>query len=183
MTTHCGTQTIQTSRLTLRQFQLDDAEDMLKYWISHHETQARYRHELCTTIPETKALLTKWLAEYSRNDFYKWAIIETETDRCIGQVFLRNGGNRYEVVYCIGEAFQRKGYMTEALKAIQQYAFTKINLDVLEVFTRSVNVGSQKVIANCGFKHVRTVENALYENGVQVDRYFYELTKSEWLRY
>ena len=184
MITHSGTMVLQTNRLVLRPFQLADAEDMLKYWISYPMAQARYMSDLCTTKEGAEQLLNNWIAAYADPTFYKWAVIERQSNRCIGQIALWGFDEPHsacDVYYCVGEAFQGKGYMTEAFRPVLGYAFTALHVELFRVCTRSSNVASQKVIRNCNFRHVKTDENALYENGVQVDRYFYELTKDEWL--
>jgi len=183
MLNHCQTPEIKTERLLLRQFKIMDAEDMLKYWISYSETQSRYLDQVYTTQEDVEKLILQWIDGYKRGNFYKWAIIEAESDYCIGQVALwfneEDGSCMPE--YCIGDKFQRRGYMTEAFKAVLEFAFMKLNAEKIDNATRSVNIGSQKVINSCGFRHIETDKNALYENGVQVDRYFYILTRDEWL--
>ena len=182
MLKHCGTTEIKTERLLLRQFKITDAEDMLKYWISYSETQARYLDRVYTTQEDVENLLSEWINNYKNEWFYKWAIIEAESGYCIGQVALWFGeGDSCMPEYCIGDNFQRRGYMTEAFKAVLEFAFMELNVERIDIATRSVNISSQKVIYNCGFRHIETDKNALYEDGVQVDRYLYLLTKSEWV--
>ena len=181
MLEHCGTIDIKTERLLLRQFKLTDAEDMLKYWISYAETQARYLDQVYTSQEDVEQLLSTWIENYTSESFYKWAIVELESNCCVGQVSLWFNEDEYCIpTYCIGDKFQRRGYMTEAFKAVLEFAFTKLGAEKIDIATRSVNAGSQKVITNCGFRHIETDKNALYENGVQVDRYFYVLTRKEW---
>ena len=49
MLTHCGTGEIDTERLLLRPFCYEDAEDMLKYWISDPKIQSMYSEPVYST--------------------------------------------------------------------------------------------------------------------------------------
>ena len=64
MLTHTGTQTIKTERLTLRRFTYQDADDMLKYWISDEKVQALYGEPAYKTKAAVKELLDKYIGGY-----------------------------------------------------------------------------------------------------------------------
>ena len=184
MLNHSGTIEIKTERLLLRKFALADAEDMLKYWISYPMVQYQYLDAAVPSMEEVEELLKNWIKQYDKENYYHWAIIEIESDCCIGHfgLWYDEEDDTWMPTYCIGEKFQCKGYMTEAYKAVIKFAFTQLNVEKLDVATRSANIASQQVINKCGFIHVDTEKNALYENGIIMDRYFYALTKDEWLR-
>ncbi len=131
MLTHIGTTTIETDRLLLRRFEYADDDAMLKYWIADETIQSMYSEPVYTTKEAVKELLDKYISSYEREDYYRWAIILKETGECIGQIayFLVDYKNHFaEIEYCIGSAFQCKGYATEATKAVIRYGFEKINL-------------------------------------------------------
>ena len=75
MLKHCGTQTIESERLILRQFCYEDDNDMLTYWISDPEIQSLYSEPVYTTKDEVKALLDKYIGSCEKDDYYRWAII------------------------------------------------------------------------------------------------------------
>ena len=86
MLTHIGTNTIETERLILRRFQYSDNEAMRKYWISDKKIQSMYSEPVYTTKEEVKELLDKYIGSYVKEDYYRWAIINKESDECIGQI-------------------------------------------------------------------------------------------------
>ena len=131
MLTHCGTIEIKTDRLYLRPFKYNDDDNMLKYWISDPKIQSMISEPVYSTKEEVKELLDKYISSYQNNSYYRWAITEKESLICIGQIaiYLVNEKNHWcELEYCIGSQFHRKGYATEATKAIIDFGFINVNL-------------------------------------------------------
>ena len=74
MLTHKGTQTIITQRLTLRRFQVDDAQAMFDTW-ANDERVTRFLTWVPHESPElTKQLLESWCASYENPNYYNWVI-------------------------------------------------------------------------------------------------------------
>ncbi len=183
MLTHCGTKSIESENLILRQFSYNDNKDMLDYWVSDPDIQLMYSEPIYTTEEEVKELLDKYITSYSQDSYYRWAIIEKSTQICIGQIafFLVDSKNHFgEIEYCIGSQFQRKGYASEAVKAILKYGFEKINFHKIQVCHKENNIASQGVIRKAGFKYEGTLRDYFYMDGKYVSRLYYSLLKSEW---
>lgn len=183
MLTHCGSKEIETSRLLLRPFRYDDADDMLKYWISDPKIQSMYSEPVYSTKGEVTELLDKYILSYKKDDYYRWAIIEKEKNECIGQlaIFLVDNKNHFcEIEYCIGSQFQRKGFCSEAVQAIIEYAFSNINIHKIQVCHKENNMGSKGVIQKCGFTYEGTLRDYFYMDGKYVSRLYYSMLRSEW---
>ena len=184
MLAHVGTAQIETERLILRKFEYTDDENMLKYWISDPEVQSLYSEPVYSTKEEVKELLEKYISSYDKSDYYRWAVILKETNECIGQIsyFLVDNNNNFaEIEYCIGSLFQRKGFATEATKAIIKYGFDKMNLHKVQICHKSINMSSRKVIEKCGFVYEGTLRDFFYENGEYIDRLYYSILKDEFI--
>lgn len=183
MLTHIGTDTIETERLILRKFKISDDEAMLKYWIADEKIQSLYSEPVYTTKAEVDELLEKYINSYQKNDYYRWAIIEKNSDECIGQIayFLVDSKNNFaEIEYCIGSDFQCKGYATEATKAVIKYGFNKINLHKVQICTKTINKPSKRVIEKCGFTYEGTLRDYFYMDGEYVGRLYFSMLKSEF---
>lgn len=183
MLTHIGTTTIETERLILRRFNYTDDEDMLQYWIADERIQSLYSEPVYTTKDEVKGLLDKYIGSYDKDDYYRWAIIEKKSNKCIGQIayFLVDNKNHFaEIEYCIGTEFQCKGYATEATKAIIEYGFKKINLHKVQICTKTINQPSKRVIEKCGLTYEGTLRDFFYMNGEYVGRLYFSILKSEF---
>lgn len=146
---HTGTQTIESGRLLLRRFVLSDAEDMLRSWISQPQVQEEYGEPVYTDIGQVNELLGRWIDEYERPDFYRWAVIEKASGECIGQIaFCRVYDDiaAAEIEYCIGSAFWGHGYAGEALSAVISHTFEHTGFLKLEAYHRAENVKSGRVL-------------------------------------
>ena len=178
-----GTKAVITERLLLRKFMYNDADDMLKYWVSKPEIQYMYSEPIYTTKEQVNELLNKYISGYLNNNIYRWAIIESKSQKCIGQIayFLVDTKNHFaEIEYCIGTDFQRKGYMTEAVKAIIKYGFKEIELNKIQISTKEMNIPSKRVIEKCGFIYEGTSREYFYFEGKYIDRLYFSMLKSEY---
>lgn len=183
MIMHIGTNAIETERLKLRRFKYTDDEAMLKYWIADEKIQSLYSEPVYTTKEAVKELLDKYIGSYEKSDYYRWAIIESESKECIGQIafFLVDSKNHFaEIEYCIGSKFQCRGYATEATKAIIAYGFEKMNLHKIQICTKTINKPSKRVIEKCGFTYEGTLRDYFYMNGDYVGRLYFSMLRDEF---
>ena len=183
MLTHIGTETIETDRLILRRFEYNDDNAMLKYWIADKKIQSLYSEPVYTTKEEVKELLDKYISSYEKSDYYRWAVIDKEINECIGQIayFLVDSKNHFaEIEYCIGSAFQCRGYATEATKAVVKYGFERISLHKVQICTKTINKPSQRVIEKCGFTYEGTLRDYFYMDNQYVGRLYYSMLRNEY---
>ncbi len=183
MLTHTGTQTIETERLILRQFSYGDDDAMLNNWVADKNIQSLYSEPTYTTKETVRGLLGKYIGGYSNSNYYRWAIILKDINKCIGQIayFLVDEKNHFaEIEYCIGTQFQCKGLATEATRAIVKYGFNHMNLHKVQICHNSFNTPSKRVIEKCGFTYEGTLRDFFYMDGQYVDRLYYSILKSEF---
>ena len=177
----CGTLEIETERLILRQFKYEDADSMRKNWAGLDEVQSMYGEPSYKTPEEVKGLLDEYIGAYKNGFNYRWAVIEKESGECIGQVayFLVDTDNHFgEIEYCIGTAFQGKGYATEATKAVIDYGFEKIHFHKVQICVRPSNISSKRVIEKCDFEYEGTLRDYFLIDGEYEGRMYYSIIKS-----
>lgn len=158
---HCGTQPIDTRRLLLRPFTPTDRDDLLAYWIADPEIQHEYGEPVYTTPEAVDTLLAAWVAQYAQADFYRWAIVEKETDACIGQIaFCRvySQQKTAEMEYCISRSCWGRGYANEALAAVIAFAFSHTGFEKLEAYHREENEKSGRVLEKSSMRRTDTVQ-------------------------
>lgn len=183
MLTHIGTNTIETERLILRRFVYTDDDSMLKNWIADENIQSLYSEPVYTTKEAVRELLDRYIGSYEKDDYYRWAMIEKASGECIGQIayFLVDSKNHFaEIEYCVGGAFQCRGYATEATKAVMAYGFDQMNLHKVQICTKTINLPSKRVIEKCGFTYEGTLRDYFFMNGKYIGRLFFSMLRSEY---
>ncbi|MBR2925434.1 MAG: GNAT family N-acetyltransferase [Clostridia bacterium] len=157
---HCGTRPIHTARLLLRPFEPMDGVSMLENWIADPAIQHEYGEPVYSTIGEVTVLLEGWISQYAQQDFYRWAIVEKETDACIGQIAfcqVYSEEATTEIEYCIGQSRWGRGYANEALSAVIDFAFGQTGFTKLEAYHRAENIKSGRVLEKSSMYRTDTV--------------------------
>lgn len=74
-----GTKTLETERLILRKYRIEDAFDMYNNWGTDPKCNKYLPWELHKNIGETKEIITEWINSY-KEDKFKW-IIELKEEK------------------------------------------------------------------------------------------------------
>ena len=117
-----------------------------------------------------------------------WAIREKRTGKIMGSIGLEPDRRREDVAsremgYSLGKTFWGKGYMTEAAKAVIDYAFTqeKEPIVILAICTGPDNQRSQRVIEKCGFVYEGRQRKGYHiYDGSDRDNLVYSMLREEW---
>lgn len=169
---------LETERLIIRKFKKEDLKSALKNWASIEEVQVNYGEPTFTNLIDLEKLFEKYYHED-----YRFAIINKENMECIGQIayFLVDENNHFaEIEYCVGTAYQNKGFATEATKEIIRFGFEEMKLHKVQICHRPVNVKSKRVIEKCGFIYEGTLRDYFYKDGSYQGRSYYSILESEY---
>lgn len=156
MHNHKGTTPITTDRLVLRRFTVEDADAMFHTWASDEEVTRYMRWDAHKTVDDTERVISAWVDNYAKADFYLWAVTLKEMGSLIGTLALfcvNSADSCYEVAYCIGKAHWNKGYVTEALKAVIDFGLEAVGINRIEAYHSINNPGSGKVMQKCGMRY------------------------------
>lgn len=168
---HIGTRPIETPRLILRRFTVDDAQAMYDNWASDPEVTKFLTWPPHESPAATAELLKLWAADYAKDDCYQWAITLKENgDAPIGGISAVSHDDRVEKVeigYCIGRAWWHRGIMTEALGAVVDFMFDEVGARRVECRHDANNPRSGAVMRKCGMRYEGTLRGAgCYNQGV-----------------
>ncbi|WP_435135424.1 GNAT family N-acetyltransferase [Formosa sp. A9] len=116
--------------------------------------------------------------EFNKKEF-TFTLKDLKTNKLIGLIILKEldwEKQQGEFAYCIDKNASGKGIMTEAIKDISLYAFTKLQLKTLQIITHKSNIGSTKVATNSGYVWKSTLKNEYTPpNAKTLDMELYEL--------
>lgn len=180
---HKGTQIIETPRLLLRPFTMDDAEAMFRNWNADKEVTKFLTWQAAQSVEETEAVLQSWVASYADPSFYQWAIELKELQEVIGSLSVVKKDERTDTVhigYAIGKKWWHKGITTEAFQAIIPFLFQEVQVNRIEAQHDPNNPYSGQVMKKCGLTYEGTLRQADRNNQGIVDAAIYSLLKDEW---
>ena len=150
-----GTRTIETHRLTLRPYRLEDAEEMYANWASDPEVTRFLTWPTHSDVEITRRVLTDWISRYEDGGFFNWAIVLKETGEVIGNIAvvrLEEAIEEAEIGYCLGRAFWGRGIMPEALRAVIDYLFDTVCVNRIMAGHDVNNPKSGRVMEKAGLK-------------------------------
>lgn len=180
---HCGTQRLETQRLILRRFRLDDAEAMYKNWASDSEVTKYLTWPAHPSVNITKVLLGSWVASYEKMDNYQWAIVPKDNgDEPIGSIAavqVKDDLGIIHIGYCMGRAWWHQGIMSEALKALIDFFFDQVDANRIESRHDPRNPHSGMVMKKCGMRYEGTMRSADRNNQGICDACWYGILKSD----
>ena len=181
---HIGTRTLETERLILRKFTMEDAELMLRNWASDPEVTKYLTWPAHESIAITDMVLRDWVSGYERADQYKWAIVSKDGNGepigSIDTVRLDDNVDAAEIGYCMGKAWWGRGLMTEALKAVVDYLIGEAGMNRVCARHDPRNVGSGKVMQKAGMIYEGTLRQSDRNNMGVCDTACYSILKQEW---
>lgn len=182
---HCGTQRLETDRLVLRRFSVDDAEAMFKNWASDDEVTKYLTWPAHTSVEVTRDVLESWVSAYQNESYYQWAIVLKELgDEPIGSISavgMNDGVSMVHIGYCIGRAWWHQGITSEALQAVIDFFFENVEANRIETRHDPNNPHSGMVMKKCGMSYEGTLRSSDRSNQGICDASWYAILRSDWL--
>lgn len=183
MLNHQGTKKLETERLILRQFKIEDYVEMYNNWACEDVVTKFLTWQTHTNQDVTKSVLADWISKYANKDFYNWAIELKEENRLIGNisvVSLREETLSAILGYCIGSKWWGKEIMPEAGKAVLKYLFEEVGFNRIAANHDKNNPKSGRVMQKIGMTYEGTLRSAGFCNQGIIDDVRYSILKSEW---
>lgn len=165
----------------IRKWELSDARD-LSIALSNKKIQDNLRDGLPYPYTEEDgaAFISAMLSE-DENDTFAFAI--TVDGTVIGSIGVFRQGNIHrqtaELGYYIAEEYWGRGIMTEAVKQICEYVFSKS--DIIRIYAEpfAYNAASCRVLEKAGFQYEGMLRNNAVKNGKVIDMKMYSLLKED----
>jgi len=184
---HKGTVTLETERLRLRRFTMNDLSQIYENCWGDHEvwkwTNYAPMHSVEDVVHAADMFTDTWLNAYERSNRYSWAIQLKSTGEVIGRFFGMHPDDRLrqiELAYELGRNWWNRGLMTEATQAVIHFFFQEVGLNRIQSHHADANPASGKVMQKCGMTYEGTMRQALVCNHGVFDKMNYAIVKNDW---
>ena len=114
--------------------------------------------------------------DYSKNDFYQWAIEVNDIEQPIGSisvVSLDEDVQSAEIGYCIGKSWWHQGYTTEAVEAVIRFLMAEVGAGRVWAQHDVANPNSGEVMKKAGMDYEGTLRQSAKNNQGIVDSAVY----------
>ncbi len=175
--------TLTTPRLILRPVRMSDAQDLYEYsrdpQVAQHVLWEAHR-----SIHQTRAYIRYLLRQYRNAAPGTFAIALRDGGKVIGTIgfmWVQHENRSAEVGYSLSRAYWNRGYMSEALRAVLDFGFTKLNLNRIEAQHECDNPASGHVMKNAGMRHEGTLRERIYNKGRYADVELYAIVRRDFV--
>lgn len=171
---------IETERLYLRAWQLNDVEDVLAY--AQDPEWSRYLHAI--PAPYSRRDAEQFVARQLLLDpesHPSWAIVLDGAS--VGGINLRFKDEHHlgELGYSIARRHWNKGYISEAASAVVDTAFMALpDLNRIRAFADARNAASQRVMEKIGMTKEGVLRQNRVERGQLIDEAWFGMLRGEW---
>ncbi len=151
---------LETERLKLREFTLDDDEFIFKLL----NQESWIRNIGCFGIDSLKEaeeyLKNGPIESYQKHGFGLWAIQLKETEEPIGMCGLikRDWLSSIDIGFALIEKYEGKGFTSEAAQATLHYAENRLNVDSVLAITGNTNEKSIRLLKKMGLRKEKDVQ-------------------------
>jgi [ribosomal protein S5]-alanine N-acetyltransferase len=169
-----------TERLILRKVEETDAAAVLKGYSDPRVNQ--HMSVVYHSLEEVQVQLDWYNEIYNTGDGIWWAFSKKENP----SVVIGNGGLHQhkrehkciELGYWILPEEQGRGYASEAIRSICQYAFTVLDIHRIEAIVEGENNASMQLLTKLGFTHEGVRKECEMKNGRYIDLHSFALLNS-----
>lgn len=183
---HKGTILLETDRLILRKFVIDDVEAMYHNWASKDEVTKFLPWPTHSDVEITRAVLSGWIDDYNKADCYNWAIELKETGEVIGNisvVHIKENIECTEIGYCMGTKWWGLGIMPEAGKEVVRYLFEEVGFNKITAKHDKNNPKSGRVMQKIGMTYEGILRKPEFCNQGAADKVWYSILRDEYRNY
>jgi RimJ/RimL family protein N-acetyltransferase len=171
---------IVTERLTLRRSIPEDAGEIARYRSDPmvRRYQGWGQTDAATVRRQIEEMADRLPGEPS--GWVQFTVVERDGGGLVGDVGLSPADREDGVIligYTIDPASQGRGYATEAVRALIDYAFFTLGADLVRAYASAENIPSHRVVEKSGMKLMERFEGE--DDGVKWSGVRYELRRED----
>ncbi len=176
---------IRTKRLILRQPTMKDLEWYFEYFSTPEMVRGGGEPGPKNMKAARKEFREDLTDLYRKRLGFRWIVTLKGDNRPIGTLgfykWSPSASYQAEMGYDLEKEHWGKGIMTEAMKAVIDFGFEKMELNRIEVFIMPRNKRSIKMIKNLGFKREGLLRQRYFDEfGNYADDILFSMLRSDW---
>ncbi len=169
---------ITEDNIVVRSFTIDDVPSKVE-WINNPANNKYLHYDLPLEVEKT----CRWFNNNKDREDRIDAVIEVDgiPIGLIGLLQIDCKNKKAEYYICIGNSqYRGRGIALKASRMLVNYAFSRLLLNKIYLFTEVENKSAQNLFSKIGFKQEGTLVNDLIYRNRKVDRYVYGLLSEDW---
>lgn len=170
----------------LRNFTYSDIEDYFSY-ISNDDVN-RYIPEECIprSIEQTKREIEYNMDLFNYRRSIYWAVTRKSDNKLIGSCgfnYWNRDHSRTEISYDLAREYWGMGIMTNVVKSVLAFGFTRMELHRVEATVTPTNKGSLRILQKIGFKKEGVLREQKLLHGKFHDAIILSILQKEYLKF
>lgn len=160
---------LKTERLLLRPFRQEDAIPAFTCWESDPDVAKYMFWTSHNDVGKTKEWICFEIGQIEKDDWYRFAVEIKETKELIGTVLIyyEEEVSCWEIGYNLGKKYWGKGYTTEAMKEVIEFAKQKLGITEIVGRYAKENPASGNVMKKLGFQYEKDIPYACNDGAVK----------------
>ncbi|MFV7783836.1 GNAT family N-acetyltransferase [Shewanella marisflavi] len=157
---------IDTPRLCMRQFVLEDAEYVYRFAANPDVVRYTGDADAVKSLEDAKRIIENyWLAGYREHGFARYALINKADKQLIGfcgikyESLLNRGQGGIDIGYRMLPEYWGKGLATEAVTACLRYAHETLGIDCVYAEVMLDNPASSRVLEKAGMVQIDSYQD------------------------
>ena len=180
---HIGTQPIETERLLLRRYRIEDAEIAYRNWMSRASVTRYLTWTPHASVEESREYIQSVIDRYDDAAFYTWVIEWKESGEVVGAIGVNEifeEVDSCEIGYCMSDSFWGRGLMPEAFSAVIRCLFDEVGFRRIQSTHDPRNPQSGRVMEKCGLQYEGTMRQADRNNQGVCDSVMRAILKEDY---
>ena len=175
-----GTKTLETDRLVLRKFRIDDANEVFANYGNDDEVTKYLRWPTYKNVEAVTSYLGNVILGYDDLNNYNWAIELNSNGEVIGNISvveMQANRNQVEIGYVLSKKYWGKGIAVEALKRVINFLIEEVKVNKITLKADTRNLASLAVAKKAGMELVEVTIQDFKNNSGVCDLAHFEIKK------
>lgn len=172
---------LKTNRLDLIEITQNHLADLFLLFSNKNVTKY-YNVVTLTEKDQAQKFIDHFTNRFKDKAAIRWGIALKGAMNIIGSIGYNNftPKHRANIGYDLLPQYWNKGYITEALSAIIDFGFNRLDINRIEAEVMQGNIASEKVLQKLGFQKEGILRSWMYWNNTYYDMTMFSLLKSDY---